>query len=397
MSFSISVCYNKMRNVPILLLLAPLAVGAADVAPADAAVRELGRTWLIDNDGVGLSIGIYSGGQRLFYNFGATRLDGNKAPAKDTVYEIGAISRTLTGQLLARAIVEGRATLNDEAAKYLDEPYPNLENGGEKVRLLHLANMTSQLADNIPDLTQVRLVAGESLARTRMRVLEKYTRTEFLRQLHFVKPQRPPGDDPRQANVAAMLLGVTLEKMYGESFETILTREIERPLRMGSGTAPAIKLLAQGYTADNEEAPAFTAKMQFASGSLRYSAEDLLRVASWQMVERDASVKLAHQPTWLTSDRRQAVAFYWIAEDSPHGRRLRSSGATYGFASACDLYPEAGVAVVLLANKAADGAQESLRALSAKIAELAAPAELTKPAGSLSPQPSSADVPPQAR
>ena len=107
---------------------------------------------------------------------------------------------------------------------------------------------------------------------------------------------------------------------------------------------------------------------------MRYSTEDLLRYASWQMVERDASVKLAHQPTWLTPDRRQAVAFYWIVEESPQGRRLRYSGATYGFAGMCDLYPDAGVAVVLLSNKAADGAQESLRALSAKIVELMAPA-----------------------
>ena len=39
----------------------------------------------------------------------------------------------------------------------------------------------------------------------------------------------------------------------------------------------------------------------------------------------------------------------------------------------CDLYPDAGIAMVLLSNKAADGAQESLRALSAKIVELVAP------------------------
>jgi D-alanyl-D-alanine-carboxypeptidase/D-alanyl-D-alanine-endopeptidase len=375
-----------MRNVPIFLaLLVPMAGASPAPVPADAGVRVLGRAWLIDNDGVGLSIGVYGNGQRHFYNFGTTRVDGNKAPTKDTVYEIGAISRTMTVQLLARAIVEGRATINDEAAKYLDEPYPNLENGGEKVRLLHLANMTSQLADNIPDLTQVRLQPGEPLVKSRMRVLEKYTRAEFLRQLHFVAPQRPPGGEPKQSNVATMLLGVVLEKLYAEPFETLLSREIERPLKMGSGTAPPAKLLAQGYTAGGEEAPPFTAKTQYASGSLRYSAEDLLRFASWQLVERDASVKLAHRPTWMTSDRRQAVAFQWIAEESPRGRRLRTSGATYGFASSCDLYPDAGVAVVLLANKAADGAQETLRALSAKIAELA------------SPQPSSADVPPPDR
>jgi CubicO group peptidase (beta-lactamase class C family) len=374
-------------------LISPAASPAADPDPVHAAIRELGREWLNSNDGVGLTVGVYSGGQRHFYNFGTTHIDGNKAPTKDTVYEIGAISRTLTGQLLARAIVEGRATLNDEVAKYLDEPYPNLENGGEKVRLLHLANMTSQLADNIPDLTQVRLLPGEPLVKTRMRVLEKYTRAQFLRQLHMVKPQRVPGSDLAQSNVASMLLGVVLEKIHGEPFETILAREIERPLKMGGGTAPAIKLLAQGYTADDEAAPPFTAKTQYASGALRYSAEDLLRFASWQVVERDASVKLAHQPTWFTLDRRQSVAFYWIAEESPRGRRLRFSGTTFGFASVCDLYPDAQAALVLLSNKAADGAQESLRALSAKIAELAAPVGLLKPGGSLSPQPSSAVAP----
>jgi len=374
-----------------LCLVVPLSCVAAAPNAGEASIRELARKWLVFNDGVGLSIGIYANGQRQFYNFGTTRLDGNTVPTENTVYEIGAIAKTMTGQLLARAIVEGRAALTDEAGKYLDEPYPNLENGGDVVRLVHLANMTSQLADNIPDLTQVRMVPGESLIRTRMRVLEKYTRAEFLRQLHLLRPKRPPGADPAHSNVASMLLGVVLEKIYGEPYESILAHEIEKPLKMGNGAAPPAKLLAQGYTRDNEELPAFSAPMQFASGSLRYSTQDLLRYASWQVVERDASVKLAHQPTWQSQDRTQGVAFYWIIGNSPQGRRLRYSGGTSGFASMCDLYPDAGIAVVVLSNKAADGAQETLRALSANIVGLLAPG------GVVSPQPSSADAPPQDR
>jgi CubicO group peptidase (beta-lactamase class C family) len=184
---------NVLRATFIWFGLLVPCVATADDAAVDSAVRELGRGWLEANDGVGLSIGIYDRGQRRFFNFGATRVDGNQIPTRTTVYEIGSLAKTMTGQLLARAIVEGRATINDEAAKYLDDPYPNLENGGESVRLLHLANMTSQLADNIPDLTQVRSVPGKSLVVMRMRVLERYSRSEFLRQLHFVQPQRPPG------------------------------------------------------------------------------------------------------------------------------------------------------------------------------------------------------------
>src|SRR5436190_4733051 len=380
--------------LPWLALFAPLACLAAAPSPADASIQELARKWLVFNDGVGLRIGIYANGERQFYNFGTTRLDGNKVPTENTVYEIGDIAKTMTGQLLARAIVEGRAALTDEARKYLDDPYPNLEFGGEPVRLVHLANMTSQLADNIPDLSQIRMVPGESLIRTRMRVLEKYTRAEFLRQLHVVKRQRSSGSDPAYSNVASMLLGVLLEKMYGELFETILAHEIEKPLKMGNGAEPPTKLLAQGYSKENEEMPPFSAPMQYASGSLRYSTQDLLRYASWQLVERDASVKLAHQPTWQSQNQRQGVAFYWIIGESPQGRRLRYSGATSGFASMCELYPDAGMAIVLLSNKAADGAQESLRALSANIVGLLAP---KAPGGAVSPQPSSTDAPPQGR
>lgn len=381
-----------------LAWLAPLPGFAAqpakaDTAPFDEAIRELGRAWLIDNSGVGLSIGVYENGRRHFYNFGVIQNDGARIPTKDTVYEIGTLTKVFSGQLLARAVVEGRASLNDEAAKYLDEPYPNFENTGAKIRVVHLANMTSQLLDLIPDVSQVRNVPGELLTVTRMHVFERYTRTEFLRQLHFLAPRLPPGEELSPSNVAAMLLGVVLEKIYGEAFETLLAREIEKPLRMGSGVAPDLKRLARGYNADNQLLPPFSAPILFSSGALRYSAEDLLRFAAWQMVERDASVKLAHQLTWSPNESAEGVGLFWLIGQSPVGRRLQFSGGTYGFSSFCDLYPEARVAVVLLSNKAADGAQASLRALSAKLVSVVAAPGPASPPGSISPSPSSAGAP----
>jgi CubicO group peptidase (beta-lactamase class C family) len=295
-----------------------------------------------------------------------------------------------SGQILARAVVEGRASPGDDVEKFLEEPYPNLENAGERVRLVHLSNWTSGLADNIPDLSQVRPVPGQSAAATHMRVFGAYSRGEFLRQLHRVKPQRQPGIEPGSANVAHMLLGVVLEKIYGEPFATTLSREIEKPLRMASGAAPDTKRLATGYTSDGEALPPFESRMSLASNSLRYSAADLLRFASWQLVERDASVKLAHKPTWTSGDGRNALAYYWIVGESPHGRRLRVTGGTYGFAGLCELYPDSKLAIVVLSNKATDGAQETLRALSARIVETLNPGPVTNPS-------SSADAPPPVR
>ena len=378
----------RMTLLAALLLVPPFAAATG----ADSAIREVGREWLANNEGIGLTIGVYDNGQSRFYNFGTTQLDGNKPPTKDTVYEIGGISKTMTGQLLARSVIEGRAKLTDEVAKYLGEPYPNLANGGEPVRLVHLANDTSQLLDNIPELTQVRAVPGEPLEVTHMRVIEKYTQAEFLLQLHRVMPRMEPGRNVAFSNVGAMLLGVVLEKIHREPFEKILAREIEGPMRMGNGVSPPQSLLARGHTARNEPLPALSAKMMYPANSLRYSAEDLLRYASWQLVERDASVKLAHQPAWSAPDGRVSVGFFWIIGNSQQGRRLLSTGDTFGFSSTCDLYPDSKLAVVVLANKNADGAQESLRALSAKIVRLLRPAVET----GLSP-PSSAVAPPPGR
>jgi serine-type D-Ala-D-Ala carboxypeptidase/endopeptidase len=364
--------------------------------PADTAIREAGRAWIADNDGVGLTIGVFDNGERRFYNFGVTQLENGRPPTKDTVYEIGGVTRPVAAQLLARAIIEGRATLQDPITRYLEGDYSNLTNGGETVRLLHLVSSTSQLVDNVPDVTQVRAVPGQPLAATRIAVIEKYTPQEFAFHLHGLKPRLTPGSSPAPSNVGSMLLGVAIEKIYGEPFEQTLAREIEKPFRMASGTAPPAKLLARGYTSANEPLPPTGPRMQFASSALRYSADDLLKFCSWQMVERDASVKLAHQPTWSSADGRVSIGFFWVMGNSAQGRRLTSTGATYGFASVCDLYPEAKVAVVALANKNADRAQETLRALSADIVSSLRPS--TEGAGAVTgPRPSSAVAPPQAR
>jgi len=357
----------------------PLVSAAAVPATFDATMQELARDWLVENAGIGLTIGVYEDGQKHFYNVGSTRQDGNRVPTKDTVYEIGSVAKTMAGQLLARAVIEGRAALEDDATKYLDERYPNFTRDGEPIRLLHLANMTSQLVDNIPDLSQVRAVPGTPLAVTRMAVFDKYTRQKMLVQLHAVAPRVTPGRDPGPSNVAAMLLMVILEKIYAAPFDQLLAREIEKPLRMARGTAPNEQKLARGYTRDNEELPGYSAPMSWATGSLRYSADDLLKYAAWQMSEKDASVKFAHRPTWSTADQTESIALFWITRDSPQGRRVFFSGGTFGFASVCDLYPDARVAVVLLSNKQTDRAQDTLRALSAKIVSLARPASAASP------------------
>ena len=79
----------------------PLVSAAATPAPTAPATTRRGiagagpRTGSSTIDGIGLSIGVYDDGKSRFYNFGTTQLEGNRPPTKDTVYEIGSISKTI--------------------------------------------------------------------------------------------------------------------------------------------------------------------------------------------------------------------------------------------------------------------------------------------------------------
>src|SRR5262245_39698043 len=69
----------------------------------DQAISQIGERYLESHGGVGISIGVVEGGREHFYNLGTTDRDKNQPPTGTTVYEIGSISKTFTGLLLAHA------------------------------------------------------------------------------------------------------------------------------------------------------------------------------------------------------------------------------------------------------------------------------------------------------
>ncbi|MEN2711847.1 serine hydrolase domain-containing protein [Sphingomonas sp. NPDC092331] len=334
------------------LVLAPMAAPAQTF---DAAVRAEGEKFLAEEQGVGLTIGVLRDGEVHFHGFGETARGGG-APGKDTAFEIGSISKTMTGLLLARAVLAGKASLDDDVRKYLDGAYPGLAFEGEPVRLVHLASMTSGLPDNLPDLSKLDPDPGRF---KHAEALKAYGRAQFLKDLRTVSPAARPGENVAHSNVAAQLLIVALERIYGMPYDRILAREIEGPLGFGAKDA------ATGHDAEGRVA-AVLPRDQF---GYRYSAADMLRYAALQLDERDPAVALSHKGSWFTLDKQSWVGLGWIVSRLPEGgRQLRYSGGTWGFASAMMLWPEKKLAVILLANKASDTAQGRLGEIAGRIA-----------------------------
>jgi CubicO group peptidase (beta-lactamase class C family) len=351
--------------VPLALSGVANAAGAAD--PVGALVADFVRAGRAD----GLSVAVVHGGRTRFHNAGVIARDARTPATERSVYEIGSITKTFTGLLLAHAIGEGKAAASDDVRRYLPPGYDNLERDGRPVRLIDLVDTTSALPDNLPDLRQIIGDAKPGqIPFIATKLLEDYTPQKLLADLRTASLVDTPGATPRHSNVASQLLGIVLERLYGRPYAALLAQYVERPFGMDPGSAaPPSARLAQGYDPTGPATPPLTAPVVRAAGGLRYSTTDMARYLAAQLAARDPAVALTHKPAWGSPDTG-AIGFHWIITKTVDSRvYLRHSGGTFGFSSYCDFYPDQGYGIVLLANRAdlegalqsvADAAREAL-------------------------------------
>jgi len=341
--------------IPLAFSGAANAAAAAD--PVGALVADFVRAGRVD----GLSVAVVRGGRTRFHNAGVIARDTRIPATERSVYEIGSISKTFTGLLLAHAIGEGKAAAPDDVRRYLPPGYDNLERDGRPVRLIDLVDTTSALPDSLPDWRQaVGDAKPAEIPFIAAKLLDGYTSQTLMADLRAASLVDRPGAAPRHSNVASQLVGILLERLYGRPYEALLAQYIEKPLGMGSGVAaPPAALLALGYDPAGPATPALTAPVVRAAGGLRYSAADMARYLAAQLAARDPAIALTHQPAWGTADNG-AIGFHWmIAKTADSQVYLRHSGGTFGFSSYCDFYPGQGYGIVLLANRA--GLQDALQ------------------------------------
>ena len=148
------------------------------------------------------SIGVVYRGKAFIRHRGDLQAGKAGPPTDATLYEIGSLSKTLAGTLMANAVLEHKVGLDDDVRMYLQGDYPNLQYKGEPLRVRNLLSHTSGLPNMLParantvlaDFTDHR-TPGELNA-----VYAGYGQADFLRDLHTVQIGRPPGrSTPTQA------------------------------------------------------------------------------------------------------------------------------------------------------------------------------------------------------
>lgn len=317
---------------------------------------------------VGLSAAIYNNGDISFYNYGSKQRDITDLPNQNTIYEIGSITKTFCGVLLAQAVLDKNVKLDDDIRVYLSEKYPNLEYNGFPVKLYQLLNHSSGLPFDFIDRKKYNAIDRDSLINILTAEENNYSRRQFFEDLHAVKIDTIPGIKLSYSNVAAQLLSYILESVYQQSYPDLISTFITVPVKMQNTvfmlSRDQHKKLAIGYNKNGVRMPHARSG---AAGGLYSSTADLLAYGRMHLNEEDPAIKLCHEPTW-GQIQYYAMGLNWqMQQDSKNGRRIWQSGSTAGYTSLLVVYPELNIVFAFLANEQDDNSEGALSQIDKQI------------------------------
>ena len=335
----------------------------------DTLVNRLGSEFMKTPEAVGLSVAVYHSDQISYFNFGITKKGSQKPPTAATVYEIGSITKTFVSTLLAFAVTEKKVKLDDDIRKYLPGDYPNLAYQGEPIKLVHLANLTSELPNWLPEKPEAfQGVSPDSIPYVLINLHKNYSQDDFYSDLKQVQLKAAPGKNPRHSNVAAQLLAYILERVYQQPLEVLVKQYITRPLKMNDTSFDIARTnpMAKGYDAKGNTMPYITMKDTQGAGGLTSTAADMIKYVKFQLDETNKVVNLSHQKTVETS--KEMVGLNWRIDKTDNGNpQIWHTGGTFGFSSYVVIYPESKLGIVLLANESDGMTQNRLVSIAREI------------------------------
>ena len=311
----------------------------------DSVVENALADFIQNPQNCGFSVGVVKDSIAYFYNYGETKRGNNILPKQNTLYEIGAISKTFCGIILAYAVTEGKIKLDDDIRKYLPGEYPNLETNKHKIEIKHLANHSSGLPAVPEDIRDQKDYDS-------LNPYKNYDKNKLFNYLRTVKLAIEPGQVSEYSNTGMALLGIILESVYNKTFDELLKEKICFPNNMNNTavnlTPFQIPQLCDGYDNSGNRMPHWNLGAFVAAGGIISCTNDMINYLSYNMAEKNAAVEMAHTST---IDKGLNVALGWHILNTKYNNELVwHNGATFGFSSFCGFIKAKNAGVVIFSN-----------------------------------------------
>lgn len=313
--------------------------------PSDAEIQVLLDEAVSSGRTKGVALGILrpDGSRRLL----SAGIAGAKigAVTPEHVFEIGSITKTFTGVLLAEAVRRGEVALEDPVAKHLPAGTRVPTRGGKEITLLDLATHRSGLPRMPAEWTAPD--PENPYASYRPEDVLQFLATHEL--AHDIGTQR-------YSNYGAGLLGLALVRAAGaKDYKTLVKTRILQPLKLRDTSFQRPERgMSVGHAKGGEPVPYWDVDGLAGAGGLNSTVGDLLTYldahAGPARSDLERSMRAAQLPQRDIGKGVWKIGMLWQMRER-NGRWIVShGGGTGGYGAFVAFDPQSGAAVAALGN-----------------------------------------------
>lgn len=283
---------------------------------------------------------------QLEQGYGFADVESAAPMRAETILRIGSLTKPITASAVLVAVRDGRLSLDDPICPLLPAACPT---SWSNVQIRHLLSHTSGIRDHFGDLGAVPV---EGTAGELARVLTMLDSNEPLAS--------SLGESYAYSNFNYVLLGVALERAFGEPWEVVLRRLVLEPVGARNTAYDDVWAVtpgrARGYDRDERGALRnieYDDHAAYAAGGLRSSARDLL---AWSRAVFSGSLMGEELTRQALTPGLGNYGFGWQIRQF-FGRTIHNhTGGIDGFSAHLAHYPDSGLTIIVISNDESDAA-----------------------------------------
>ena len=293
----------------------------------------------------GIVVALIDGENVEYFSYGTADLKTGRKVDENSIFEIGSISKTFTGIMIADEIVNDRMKLSDPFSKYLSK-YTKVPTRNEREITIKDVVTHSSSLPRMPDNFKP---ANPNNPYADYKIEMAY---EFI---SGVELDRDIGEKFEYSNLALGMLGHILELQYKKDYETIMIDKIANTLGMSNTrvvfTPNMLENLAKGHNegveVENWDLPALVG-----AGGIRSSAVDMVKYVQANMGVLKSSLheamQLSHKITYENETQNLKMGLTWLMDND--GAIIEHGGATGGYRAFAGFLRGTQKGVVVLTN-----------------------------------------------
>ncbi|WEK21400.1 MAG: serine hydrolase [Candidatus Pedobacter colombiensis] len=255
---------TSLKFLIVLLFVSNLSFGQDFFKKIDSLIKVNYQ----NNPDIGISVGFIHNNKQNYTSYGTLNKESQINIDRNSIFEIASITKILTSNLIAQAVIDKKVKLDDYIDTYLPQEYTLHKNLINKIKISDLASHQSGL----PDLDFGKFIKLN--AQQPLKSVTQKTLTDIINNCsELIDYGRY-----RYSTIGYTLLGQILENLYGKSYNEIIGEKIISPLQMTNTLTKEfnIKNITTGYNPNGGVQEFFDWNITAPAGLVKSNASDMI-------------------------------------------------------------------------------------------------------------------------